>query len=99
MFALLLAVLLQAPAQTKADPPKPHTTPPPAQWHKFHNRPLVEVNQLLASPVVVVTDPTVVYARVVNGVVVQTYQLVPVAAAPPVVVVPERHGWLFRWRR
>lgn len=101
MFSALTIILIALqPPQPLPKTEHPHN-PPHAQWHTFHSRPLVEVNRLLASPVVVVQSQDTVYATVVNGVITQTYRLVPIVAeAPPVVVVPEtRYRGFFRWRR
>lgn len=102
MYAILflLCVALQGAAPQTPQPQPHHQTPHWNTWHTFHQRPLIEVNRLLASPLIVVSDPNQVYAQVTNGVVVQTYRLVPVTTVVEPVVVPERRGgWFFRYRR
>ena len=98
MLSVLVCLLLQSPA------PQPHPHPAPhGDWARFHGQRL-EVVRGLHPGIVVVENPTAqVYAEVVNGVVVQTYTLQPVAAvavAPVAPVVVERpRPWYRFWRR
>ena len=95
MLSVLVCLLLQAPA-----PQPPHPHPVHNDWSRFHGMRLEEVRRLNPG-IVIVDSPGQVYATVQNGVVVQTYELVPVATVPVVpapTVVVERRPWYRFWR-